>query len=179
MRKNPDLFKGNKPVKIKVMTKDANGKNVVKVITVKAQSVLPEKSIDLNPGGLPPVANKPILPIVAKKSIPISVQHGQSNVNHLNPTTSSVNLVQNTSINTQSTMSSADGSISLRNTPKVKYTGKRGRPPIIKPGERDPHAKERQQIENNLKSTTYTKIVVQGDKATTEESFAAFEQVID
>ena len=58
-----------------------------------------------------------------------------------------------------------------------RYTGKRGRPPIIKPGERDPHAKERQQIENNLKSSNFTKIVVQGDKSN-EESFTAFDQVI-
>ena len=36
MKKNPELFKDNKPVKIKVMTKDANGKNTVKFITVKA-----------------------------------------------------------------------------------------------------------------------------------------------
>ena len=38
MKKNPELFKDNKPVKIKVMTKDANGKNTVKFITVKAAS---------------------------------------------------------------------------------------------------------------------------------------------
>ena len=36
MKKNPELFKTNKPVKIKVMTKDSNGKNTVKFITVKA-----------------------------------------------------------------------------------------------------------------------------------------------
>ena len=41
MKKNPELFKDNKPVKIKVMTKDANGKNTVKFITVKAASPSP------------------------------------------------------------------------------------------------------------------------------------------
>ena len=68
MRKNPDLFKGNKPVKIKVMTKDAEGKSVVKVITVKAQPHLPEKSIDMT-SPKPTVVQQ----VVAKKSIPISV----------------------------------------------------------------------------------------------------------
>jgi len=163
MRKNPDLFKGNKPVKIKVMTKDAEGKSVVKV-TVKAQPHLPEKSIlksiDMTP--------KPtVSQVVAKKTIPISVSPSAIS------SPAVVQAVQNTSIT-----SFADGSISLRNTPKVKYTGKRGRPPIIKPGERDPHAKERQQIENNLKTSSFTKIVVQGDKST-EESFAAFDQISD
>ena len=162
MRKNPDLFKGNKPVKIKVMTKDAEGKSVVKVITVKAQPHLPEKSIlksiDMTP--------KPtVSQVVAKKTIPISVSPSAIS------SPAVVQAVQNTSIT-----SFADGSISLRNTPKVKYTGKRGRPPIIKPGERDPHAKERQEIENNLKTSSFTKIVVQEDKST-EESFAAFDQV--
>lgn len=163
MRKNPDLFKGNKPVKIRVMTKDAEGKSVVKVITVKAQPHLPEKSlksIDMTP--------KPTVPqVVAKKTIPISVSPSAIS------SPAVVQAVQNTSIT-----SFADGSISLRNTPKVKYTGKRGRPPIIKPGERDPHAKERQEIENNLKTSSFTKIVVQGDKST-EESFAAFDQISD
>ena len=157
MRKNPDLFKGNKPVKIKVMTKDAEGKSVVKVITVKAQPHLPEKSIDMTP--------KPtVQQVVAKKSIPISVS----------PSAISSPVVQ--AVQNNSITSFADGGISLRNTPKVKYTGKRGRPPIIKPGERDPHAKERQEIENNLKTSSFTKIIVQGDKST-EESFAAFDQV--
>ena len=137
MRKNPDLFKGNKPVKIKVMTKDANGKNVVKVITVKAQPQS-EKSIDLTPK-------------VVNKSSPVKTDPKPQI-----PTTAVV---------------AKEGNISLRATPKVKYTGKRGRPPIIKPGELDPHAKERDVIENNLKLLT-----VAHDK-TSEDSFATFDQV--
>merc|ERR1712156_523692 len=96
---------------------------------------------------------------VAKKStaIPISVAQGTGS----NPVTGSASqvVVQNTSVYTGGSITSSlqavgDGGISLRNTPKVKYTG-----------ERDPHAKERQQIENNLKSSNFTKIVVQGDKS--------------
>ena len=38
--------------------------------------------------------------------------------------------------------------------PKVCYTGRRGRPKKLKPGEHDPHAKERHQIEQRLKNPT-------------------------
>ena len=148
----------------------------MKVITVKAQPHMPEKSIDMTPKPIPQPVH------VAKKStaIPISVAQGTGS----NPVAGSASqvVVQNTSVYTGGSITSSlqavgDGGISLRNTPKVKYTGKRGRPPIIKPGERDPHAKERQQIENNLKSSNFTKIVVQGDKSN-EESFTAFDQVV-
>ena len=45
MKKNPELFKTNKPVKIKVMTKDSNGKNTVKFITVKASPAAPSLKV--------------------------------------------------------------------------------------------------------------------------------------
>jgi hypothetical protein len=38
-------------------------------------------------------------------------------------------------------------SLGLRDVPKVCYTGKRGRPKTLKPGEFDPHESERQKIE--------------------------------
>ena len=56
MKKNPDLFKGNKPVKIKVMTKDANGKSTVKFITVKA-----------SPAAAASTTSKGASPVTAKK----------------------------------------------------------------------------------------------------------------
>ena len=131
MRKNPDLFKGNKPVKIKVMSKDANGKNSVKVITVKAQpqigahvEVCTTKNIDL---------------LTPKNIISPITQPKESQPKKTNET---------------------ENEFGLRTTPKVKYTGKRGRPPIIKPGESDPHAKERKEIASKMQNN-YAKIVIQ------------------
>ena len=42
--------------------------------------------------------------------------------------------------------------------PKVKCKGKQGRPPIVKPGELDPHAKVRQEIEQKIQNN-FAKIV--------------------
>ena len=154
MRKNPDLFKGNKPVKIKVMSKDANGKNSVKVITVKAQpqigahvEVCTTKNIDLlTPKNI-------ISPITQPKE---SQQPKKTN--------------------------ETENEFGLRTTPKVKYTGKRGRPPIIKPGESDPHAKERKEIASKMQNN-YAKIVIQTsapastEKAMESDTYTTFEQV--
>ncbi len=37
--------------------------------------------------------------------------------------------------------------VKLRELPKVKYTGTRGRPKQLQPGEADPHAEERRRIQ--------------------------------
>lgn len=159
MRKNPEMFKGNKPVKIKVMTKDAKGKNVVKVITVKAQPTqehqqLHQKSIDLTPKSSksPTAASKASSSLAAEKSTDETESPAMTKVSF-----------------------DANGSISLRTTPKVKYTGKRGRPPIIKLGETDPHAKERAALENNFKAYSKAQMAEAAGEA---ESFANFEEVI-
>jgi len=39
----------------------------------------------------------------------------------------------------------------VRETPKVCYTGKRGRPKKVKPGEVDPHEREREEIDQRRK----------------------------
>lgn len=96
LKKYPNLFKDNKSVKIKIMTKDASGKNVTKFITLKAQ---------------PQAASIPD----ARVSSPLG-----SGINSLKP-------IQ-----------------------KVMYTGRRGRPKKVKPGEFDPHQEERKQIEERL-----------------------------
>ena len=159
MRKNPDLFKGNKPVKIRVMSKDANGKNSVKVITVKAQpqiastvEVSTTKNIDL------------LTPKNITSSTPTSTT---------TPTTTP-------SQPKKSATTPVENEFGLRTTPKVKYTGKRGRPPIIKPGESDPHAKERQEIATKMQNN-YAKIVIQTSTATEKglesDTYTTFEQV--
>jgi len=95
LKKYPSLFKDNKHVKIKVLTKDPlTGKESMQYITLKTQ---PDQ------------------------------------------------------LKTESTESSFLQS--LKSVPKVMYTGKRGRPKKIKPGEHDPHAAERQQIEDRMVST--------------------------
>ncbi len=139
MRKNPEMFKGNKPVKIKVMTKNAEGKNVVKVITVKAQEAKPNLTqIDMNKAKI----NDKIEAVTKEpqKSSPKEVVQEAS---------------QNISLGSVTPNSDGSFSASLRATPKVKYTGKRGRPPIIKPGEKDPHAKERRLIAKNLQNSSF------------------------
>jgi hypothetical protein len=170
MKKNPELFKGNKSVKLKVMTKDATGKSVVKVITVKAQ---PQTSPRTSTTSRSPAA-------VATKSA----------VNDLskNDSTQSIDMESPTKQSSQSSsgvpdqdLDEDDSSFGLRNLPRVKYTGKRGRPPIIKPGEKDPHAKERIAIEEKLHHKTSAKIVVQtADKSSGEaETYTTFEQVFN
>ena len=42
-------------------------------------------------------------------------------------------------------------SLGIRDVPKVKYTGKRGRPKKLQVGEADPHARERNKIDSRLK----------------------------
>ena len=94
LKKHPNLLRDNKAVKVKIMTKDAEGKSVTKFITLKAQQTEPttetaRESSPL-PGGFKPLQ-------------------------------------------------------------KVMYTGKRGRPKKVKPGEYDPHQEERRKIEERLK----------------------------
>ena len=158
MKKNPELFKGNKPVKIRVMSKDASGKNSVKVITVKAQpqigahvEVCTTKNIDL-------LTPKNITPSSTPSSSTKTPTESQSKKS-----------------------STAENEFGLRTTPKVKYTGKRGRPPIIKPGESDPHAKERKEIASKMQNN-YAKIVIQTSSTSTEkamesDTYTTFEQV--
>ena len=124
------------------MSKDSSGKNVVKVITVKAQQPnleIPTKNIDLlTPKNIP---STPVTPAGAKVS------------------------------------STPESEFGLRSTPKVKYTGKRGRPPIIKPGESDPHAKVRQEIEHKMQNN-FAKIVIQTTtEKGAEDTYTTFEQV--
>merc|ERR1719419_225041 len=98
LKKYPNLFKDNKNVKIKIMTKDSTGKSVTKFITLKAQ--------------------------------PQAVVTPEPRIN--------------------SPMPLAPGINSLKPIQKVMYTGKRGRPKKVKPGEFDPHQEERKQIEERL-----------------------------
>ena len=161
------------------MTKDANGKNTVKVITVKAQPQTHAlRSIDMSSVVAAATKAPPVTPATmtvnrATASAARVVTSTSPKVAKTPPITPKPVIIQlpkdgNTSNN-----------LSLRNTPKVKYTGRRGRPPIIKPGESDPHAKERETIENNLKANNFARIIVQGgDKGhQTGETFTAFEHV--
>jgi hypothetical protein len=88
-------------VKLKVMSKDTNGKPVYKYITLRAQQP-------------------------SKKSSNSTAQQ-EDNLSN---------------------------SLGLRDVPKVCYTGRRGRPKTIKPGQFDPHEKERRQIEARLEKHT-------------------------
>jgi hypothetical protein len=90
LRTYPDLFKDNKQVKLKVTTKDAQGRAVTQLITLRQQE------------------------------------------------------------RTESADASASTAGGLKNVAKVKYTGGRGRPKKIKPGEADPHENERKAIEERL-----------------------------
>lgn len=101
-KKYPDLFKSNKAVKVKILTKDPSGKTVTKFITLKSQSDTAAKApVD----SFPSRAESP-LPMVVGGFKPVQ---------------------------------------------KVMYTGKRGRPKKVKPGEYDPHLEERKKIEARLK----------------------------
>ncbi len=65
-------------------------------------------------------------------------------------------------------------SVKLRDVPKVKYLGNQGRPKHLKPGETDPHAEERMQIEQKLHAAA------QGDAnimVVTESEMATLDQV--
>lgn len=59
-------------------------------------------------------------------------------------------------------------SVRLRDLPKVKYTGTRGRPRQLLPGEADPHAEERKRIEERLDGTNVA-VVGEGDIATLDQ----------
>ena len=74
----------------------------------------------------------------------------------------------------------------IRSTPPVIYTGKRGRPPKVRPNQVDPHEKERQEIAQKF-SDSSPKIVIQTEKtsnsteqpgkSTTEDTYTTFDQV--
>ena len=168
MKKNPDLFKGNKPVKIKVMTKDANGKSTVKFITVKASPA----------AAATPTTSKGASPVIAKKTnIDLKTSPKTPSQTKIKPNIGSPN---------QSTPNSrkATERFGIRNTPNVIYTGRRGRPPKVKPGQEDPHIKERQEIAEKF-SNASTNIVIQTEKSTStnssgkvsEDTYTTFDQV--
>jgi len=76
----------------------------------------------------------------------------------------------------------------IRSTPPVIYTGKRGRPPKVRPNQVDPHEKERQEIAQKF-SDSSPKIVIQTEKtsnsteqpgkSTTEDTYTTFDQVTE
>ena len=99
IKKYPNLFKENKAVKIKILTKDTSGKSVTKFITLKAQA-----------------ENQQISEPEEQPVSPVPVASG-----------------------------------GFKPVQKVMYTGKRGRPKKVKPGEFDPHHEERKKIEARLK----------------------------
>ena len=99
-KKYPNLFKENKAVKIKILTKDASGKSVTKFITLKAQD-----------DGKHMADHAP-----SRNESPIPVAVG-----------------------------------GFKPVQKVMYTGKRGRPKKVKPGDFDPHHEERKKINAKLK----------------------------
>ena len=101
-KKYPDLFKSNKAVKVKILTKDPTGKTVTKFITLKSQS-------DTGDGA----TNDPF-PNRVESPPPVGVG-------------------------------------GFKPVQKVMYTGKRGRPKKVKPGEHDPHLEERKKIEARLR----------------------------
>ena len=72
----------------------------------------------------------------------------------------------------------------IRNTPPVIYTGRRGRPSKVRPGQDDPHSQEREEIAQKF-SNSSAKIVIQTDKSATdpstkgvEDTYTTFDQVI-
>ena len=89
-------------VKLKVMSKDSEGKTVYKYITLRTQNTTTSTSS----------TTTATTTTVAKESVDI-----------------------------------LSSTLGLRDVPKVCYTGRRGRPKTIKPGQFDPHASERQIIE--------------------------------
>lgn len=102
-KKYPDLFKSNKAVKVKILTKDPTGKTVTKFITLKSQ-----------PDGSGTKAPDDSSPYRSESPLPVSVG-------------------------------------GFKPVQKVMYTGKRGRPKKVKPGDFDPHQEERRKIEARLK----------------------------
>ena len=98
MKKYPNLFKENKAVKVKILTKDISGKTVTKFITLKGQKEEPQP------------LSQPESPV---SPVPVAVG-------------------------------------GFKPVQKVMYTGKRGRPKKVKPGDFDPHLEERKKIEARL-----------------------------
>lgn len=164
LKKHPELFKDNKPVKVKIMAKDASGKSVLQYITVRTQDI----------GHQSPLAST--ASPAASTASPAASTTTPAAASTPTTTTPPQALPQSAEAEAEDELNS---SLGLRCVPKVKYTGKRGRPPIIKPGEIDPHADVRSQIEERLQKAVVRgqKIVIHTDKQVGEETFTTFEQV--
>ena len=146
LRKFPNILKENKQVKIKVMAKDGDGKSRMQIITLKSQGAV-------NSATLAATATRNL----PKSDMDIEKKIMESNQKPQSPSLSKANDLNDSDLaekpETMETPVAGNlltGALGLRSIPKVKYTGKRGRPKKVQPGEIDPHADVRKEIEQRL-----------------------------
>ena len=148
LRKFPNILKDNKQVKIKVMAKDSDGKPKMQIITLKSQGAVNSTSLaavaaarsKIKPN-TSNIIDKTLDSTDTPQSLALEKQNGPSN--------SGITCKPET-METPVEGNLLTGALGLRAIPKVKYTGKRGRPKKVQPGEVDPHADVRKEIEQRL-----------------------------
>ena len=150
LRKFPNILKDKKQVKIKVMAKDENGKPKMQIITLKSQGAVNNATANL----VNKAINKTDTNEVQKK-IPETSGRSQSPASNIKPNgpVSSNSGSKTETVEAPVLGNLLTGALGLRAIPKVKYTGKRGRPKKVQPGEVDPHADVRKEIEQRLQKT--------------------------
>ena len=148
LRKFPNILKDNKQVKIKVMAKDSDGKPKMQIITLKSQGAVNSTSLaavaaarSKNKPNTSNLIDKTLDSTGSPQSLALTNQNGPSN--------SGITCKPET-METPVEGNLLTGALGLRAIPKVKYTGKRGRPKKVQPGEVDPHADVRKEIEQRL-----------------------------
>ena len=147
LRKFPNILKENKQVKIKVMAKDSEGKSKMQIITLKSQGATNSAALAVTAA-----RNASKSEADTHKSTPSDANDKTQSALITNPS----GQIALTSVNKPETVETPvagnllTGALGLRAIPKVKYTGKRGRPKKVQPGEVDPHADIRKEIEERL-----------------------------
>ena len=147
LRKFPNILKENKQVKIKVMAKDSDGKSRMQIITLKSQGAVNSESLTAATAARTVTKSDTELQKRGKESN-IKLQFPSTNQS-IDQKSSSLGSKPET-VETPVAGNLLTGALGLRDIPKVKYTGKRGRPKKVQPGEIDPHADVRKKIEERL-----------------------------
>ena len=144
LRRFPNILKDNKQAKIKGMVKDSDGKSRMQIITLKSQGAVnsPALTSARNESRLDGVAERKISENVRNATPPLATDQ--------NVQTTSTSVSDNETLEAPVAGKLLTGALGLRSIPKVKYTGKRGRPKKVQPGEVDPHADVRKEIEERL-----------------------------
>ena len=130
------------------MAKDSDGKPKMQIITLKSQGAVNSTSLaavaaarsKIKPN-TSNIIDKTLDSTDTPQSLALEKQNGPSN--------SGITCKPET-METPVEGNLLTGALGLRAIPKVKYTGKRGRPKKVQPGEVDPHADVRKEIEQRL-----------------------------